>query len=225
LIRAFAAYDQIPEQDVIGTASGSVYYAYDPSTSTYWALAKMDPRLTAPVSVLVKFQDGANRVIFAERSGSSWSVVNLVGEPPCLAQQGLPAAIESLWGLTDAPECRAAVDTGIGVYGDCKAPSVEPTEIVVTCADDGWVLKDLHWSSWTASEATTVGSLVYNDCHPYCAAGHFHTVPGTHVTLTAPVRGAGGQLVWSHLMQSPELPGYATGPYHGGPFPLPTGPI
>jgi hypothetical protein len=105
LIRAFAAYDHIPEQDVVGTASGSVYYAYDPSSSTYWALAKMDPQLSAPVPVLVKFQDGANRVIFAERRGSGWTVVSLVGEPPCLAQQGLPGTIESLWGLTDPPEC------------------------------------------------------------------------------------------------------------------------
>jgi hypothetical protein len=222
-------YDHIPEQDLIGTAAGSLYYAYDPSSSTYWALATMDPRLSAPAPVLVKFQDGANRVIFAERRGSGWSVVNLVGEPPCLAHQGLPTAIESLWGLTDPPECQPVpptgnvpVDTRIEVYGDCMTPSLEPTEIVLTCADYGWVLEDLHWSSWTASKATAVGTFVYNDCNPYCGAGHFHSVPGTRITLTAPVHGPGGQLLWSHLTQSPEPPGYATGPYHGGPFPLPT---
>jgi hypothetical protein len=117
------------------------------------------------------------------------------------------------------------VASQVEVYGDCDTPSVEPSEIVLTCADYGWVLDDLHWSSWTASEATAVGTFVYNDCDPYCAAGHFHYVPGTRVTLTAPARGASGQLVWSHLTQSPEPPGYVTGPFHGGPFPLPTRPI
>ena len=33
--------------------------------------------------------------------------MNLVGEPACLSHQGLPRAVESLWGLTDAPECQA----------------------------------------------------------------------------------------------------------------------
>ena len=117
------------------------------------------------------------------------------------------------------------IDTQIEVYGDCMTPRLEPTEIILSCADGGWVLEHLHWSRWTASEATAVGTFIYNDCHPYCAAGHFHAVPGTQVTLTAPVHGTGGQLVWSHLTQSPEPPGYATGPLHGGPFPLPTRPI
>ena len=228
LINAFAAYDHLPSQDVVGTTS--VYYAFDPSTGTYWALATMDPRLSAPAAVLVKFQDGANRAIFAARTGSGWSVVSLVGEPPCLARQGLPGAVESRWGLTDPSECQVApppstttvpVDTRIEVYGDCKAPSLEPSEIVLTCADYGWILEDLHWSSWTPTQATAVGTFIYNDCNPNCAAGHFHSVPGTRVTLTAPVRGARGQLVWSRLVQSPEPPGYVTGPLHGGPFPLP----
>jgi hypothetical protein len=124
-----------------------------------------------------------------------------------------------------SPATIAPVDTGILVYGDCKTASLEPSEIVLTCADYGWILEALHWSSWTASQATAVGTFVYNDCTPNCAEGHHHDVPGTQVTLTAPVRGRGGGLVWSKLGQSPEPPGYVTGPFHGGPFPLPTQPI
>lgn len=111
------------------------------------------------------------------------------------------------------------------VYGDCRSPTLQPSEIVLACADHGWVLRDLRWSTWTASAAKATGTFVYNDCSPNCAAGHLHSVPGTRVTLTAPVRGAGGTLVWSRLVQDPAPPGYSSGPYHGGPFPLPTRPV
>src|ERR1039458_7541353 len=70
-----------------------------------------------------------------------------------------------------------------GVRGNCKTPSVEPAEIVLACADYNAVLEALHWTSWTAASATAVGTLVYNDCTPNCAEGHFHHVPGTRVTL------------------------------------------
>jgi hypothetical protein len=126
---------------------------------------------------------------------------------------------------TTSPTTVAPVDSGILVYGDCKTPSLQPSEIVLTCADYGWILEALHWSSWTASQATAIGTFVYNDCTPNCAEGNHHDVPGTQVTLTVPLRDSGGQLVWSELRQNPQPPGYVTGPYHGGPFPLPTRPI
>ena len=123
------------------------------------------------------------------------------------------------------PTTATPVDTRILVYGDCKTPTFEPSGIVLTCGDYGWILEDLHWSSWTATKATAVGTFVYNDCNPNCAQGQHHSVPATQVTLTTPVRGAGGQMVWSRLEQSPQPPGYQTGPNHGAPFPLPTQPI
>jgi len=116
------------------------------------------------------------------------------------------------------------VDASIEVYGNCTSPSLEPTEIVLTCADYGEILEGLRWTNWSASSATAVGTLVYNDCVPNCASGHHHSVTGTVVTLTVPVRGSGGTLVWSQVQEKPEPPGYATGPYQGGPQPLPTQP-
>jgi hypothetical protein len=44
-----------------------------------------------------------------------------------------------------------SIDTAISVYGNCTSPSVEPAEIVLTCADYGEVLTGLHWTSWTAT--------------------------------------------------------------------------
>ena len=46
LTAAFADYKGIPPSDVAGI-SGSVYYAYDPATDTYWALANFVPSLRA----------------------------------------------------------------------------------------------------------------------------------------------------------------------------------
>jgi hypothetical protein len=134
----------------------------------------------------------------------------------------IPASAQAK--VTSAPPVDA-VDAAIEVYGNCQKPSVEPTEIVLACADYNTLLEALHWTSWTATSATAVGTLVYNDCTPNCAEGHFHHVPGTRVTLTVPSRGAGGRLVWSEVQENPEPPGYETGPYHGGPQPLPKGPI
>jgi hypothetical protein len=119
----------------------------------------------------------------------------------------------------------ARIDTRIKVYGNCTRPSIEPAEIVLACADYGALVEGLHWTSWTTASATAAGTLVYNDCTPNCAEGHHHHVPGTRITLTVPVHGVGGQVVWSQIQEYPEPPGYKTGPYHGGPQPLPTRPI
>ncbi len=97
-------------------------------------------------------------------------------------------------------------------------------EIVLACADYGEVLMALRWTSWTATSASAVGTLVYNDCTPDCADGLHHSIPDTTVTLTVPVHGADGSLVWSQVQENPEPPGFETGPDHGGPQPLPTRP-
>jgi hypothetical protein len=119
----------------------------------------------------------------------------------------------------------ASVDSSIEVYANCTSPSFEPTAIRVACADGGWNLTDLTWTSWTSASATGTGTLIYNDCEPSCVAGHFHQVHGTLVVLTDPQPTSSGQLVWTQMRETPWIPGYATGPMHGEPFPLPTRPI
>ncbi len=148
----------------------------------------------------------------SSRSSTSLPAVTTAVPPSTTAAATVPT--------TAAP----SIDTAIGVYGNCTSPSVEPAEIVLTCADYGEVLTALRWTSWTATSASAVGTLVYNDCTPDCAGGHHHSVGGTTVTLTVPVHGAGGGLVWSEVQENPEPPGYETGPFHGGPQPLPTQP-
>jgi hypothetical protein len=61
---------------------------------------------------------------------------------------------------TTSPVTVAPVDAGSWSTETVRPPSVEPSEIVLTCADYGWILKALHWSSWTASQATAIGTFV-----------------------------------------------------------------
>jgi hypothetical protein len=170
------------------------------------------------------------------RPGRGWLVRGTIGVAAVLALAGCGSAPKAAPGTVTAKTLPAAsaqataaslppVDAGIKVYGNCQTPSVEPAEIVLACADYNAILEALHWTSWTATSATAVGTFVYNDCTPNCADGHFHHVPGTRVTLTVPARTAGGQRVWSEVQENPEPPGYATGPFHGGPQPLPKGAI
>jgi hypothetical protein len=53
-------------------------------------------------------------------------------------------------------------------------PVVEPSTYVIACADYGIYLQGLHWTSWTAKEASGYGTFWENDCTPSCADGHFH---------------------------------------------------
>lgn len=160
-------------------------------------------------------------VVSAGCSGTSTSAAPAATTPIRTAATGV---ITTPATTTAPPGAVARVDAHIKVYGNCATPSIEPAEIVLACADYGALLEGLHWTSWTAASAMAVGTLVYNDCTPNCAEGHHHHVPGTRVTLTVPVHGADGQVVWSRIQECPEPPGYKTGPYHGGPQPLPIRP-
>ena len=104
----------------------------------------------------------------------------------------------------------AVVDSSIKVYGDCKTPAVEPTMVVLACADFGDYVTGISWTGWTASGATGNGTWNHKECVPNCAQGHVSTF-AAHITLTTPVRGPNGQLVWSQL-QSSRLPAGETNP-------------
>lgn len=147
-------------------------------------------------------------------------------QPPSVAAASHPITPVASASAAPSPSASAAsTDGSIEMYANCTSLSFKPTAIRVTCADGGWSLKDLTWSSWTSTSATGTGTLVYNDCKPSCVAGHFHQVSGTRIVLTDPKPTSSGQLVWTRMQETPWIPGYATGPMHGEPFPLPTRPI
>jgi hypothetical protein len=89
-------------------------------------------------------------------------------------------------GLSSASATASPV--AVGVVADCvTAPhglSTRPAAIVLACADDGFGLEDMTWTSWTKARAAGQGTFRENLCQPSCAAGSTATYP-VAVTLSA----------------------------------------
>ena len=66
-----------------------------------------------------------------------------------------------------------------GANGPVHGGTVRPTTIMLACADGNLWIGELRWKGWGTATVTAAGTVHYNDCTPYCAAGHFHTAPGT----------------------------------------------
>jgi hypothetical protein len=56
---------------------------------------------------------------------------------------------------------------------DCGKATVEPPTIVLACADAGFSIASLNWSSWRWTGGHGRGVAWRNRCVPNCAAGHF----------------------------------------------------
>jgi hypothetical protein len=121
----------IPLSDVAGARPGSVYYAFDPATDTYWAQADFAPSRTASAEVLVSFQDGASIGLFTRTGNGSWQV-RLAGAPPvCAEARFFPQAVLMAWSL---PTDTAALGCGgsrppphpAPVEGGCISPTGQP---------------------------------------------------------------------------------------------------
>lgn len=101
LTAAFVAFKGISISDVNGgaPAAGSVYYAYDPATDTYWALAEFGVSAAASQDVQVGFQDGGGMGMFRKVGTGSWQV-QLGGVPPwCSEAQFFPLPVLAAWSM------------------------------------------------------------------------------------------------------------------------------
>jgi hypothetical protein len=105
LVDAFIAFTHDPASEIAGTESGSVYYAYLPSTATYWAFSRFVPSPSASQKTLVSLQDGGNIGIFSKQADGDWMMLSIGGEPFCPTRTAIPASIQALWGFKDPPEC------------------------------------------------------------------------------------------------------------------------
>ena len=99
LTAAYVAYRRISSSDVAGTRPGSVHYAYDPATDTYWALANFAPSGTAALRVKVGFQDGPSWGFFTRAGSGPWKA-QTGGEPVvCLEVRFFPRSVLTAWSL------------------------------------------------------------------------------------------------------------------------------
>ena len=120
LTAAYVNFRGISAADVAGTTPGSVYYAYDPATYTYWAQADFLPSSTAPVKVLVGFQDGASIGFFTRTGDGSWQVQSGGAPVVCTEVRFFPQAVLIAWSLP-------ADTAGLGCGGS-RPPRYTPTQ-------------------------------------------------------------------------------------------------
>jgi hypothetical protein len=100
LTAAFEALKKISASDVSGTVPNSVYYAYDQATNNYWALARFLPSRTAPLDVVVDFQDGGDMGLFTKIGSGPWQV-QVGGEPAvCAEKRFFPKAVLAVWAIS-----------------------------------------------------------------------------------------------------------------------------
>jgi hypothetical protein len=56
---------------------------------------------------------------------------------------------------------------------DCGSAVYKPESITLTCADGGWSLQQITWTSWTEQGAEGTGTFTENLCKPSCSEGEF----------------------------------------------------
>ena len=108
LLQAGAASHNLTAADYTGLAPGATYYAYDPTTKTYWAGAGLEPSPSSMPAQVANQDDGA--YLLFERAGTgSWQVwnVGLAGTEGSTCPTVVPAGILSLWNWPPA-SCRPA---------------------------------------------------------------------------------------------------------------------
>jgi hypothetical protein len=111
LVTAFATGQHLPVAYVQGTVPGSVYYAYDPETHTFWALAQFSSSDAARLAhdqyggtskdPYVQFQDGP--FIFKRTASSQWNMVGDTGGLVCAPR--VPAGVLAVWGIEQRASC------------------------------------------------------------------------------------------------------------------------
>jgi hypothetical protein len=100
---AYVAHNGLPANEIAGTAPNSVYYAYDPSTKTYWAIAAFVPTKNASDNTEVAMQDEGCCGVFTMPAGGAWTYMAGYLGVPCPGQ--IPATMQALWRLGTPPDC------------------------------------------------------------------------------------------------------------------------
>jgi hypothetical protein len=109
LTATYVAHNNLPADEVAGTAPNSVYYGFLPSTNTYWAIASFVPTSTASTQTQVSMQDDGCCGVFSMPSGGSWTYVAPFLGTPCPGQ--VPAQLSDLWHLTFGGDCANVTTT------------------------------------------------------------------------------------------------------------------
>ena len=101
--------------------------------------------------------------------------------PPTSASAASAAAVSTSAANGSGNGGTGSVDANV-VLDDCSNVAiVEPPTYTPTCADEGYVLNSINWTSWTAQQATGTAMATVKLCQPSCAAGGTGTYPVSFV--------------------------------------------
>ena len=89
-----------------GTAPGSVYYAYDVTTHTYWAEASFLPAKGDPPTAM---EDAGGYGVFSRPATGGWRFLGQSLPIFCRELSVVPPGVLALWGVapTDAAYCHS----------------------------------------------------------------------------------------------------------------------
>jgi hypothetical protein len=103
--------------------------------------------------------------------------LTLCGAAATVAIAGTASASPAAAGHQARPAVATTPMATVPVLITCNQHGVvRPGSYVFACADGNAYLNGLHWARWAGTDAFANGSYVFNDCTPYCAAGHFHSL-------------------------------------------------
>lgn len=96
----YVAFMHFPPSDIAGTAPNSIYYAFDPATGTYWAMATFVPSATASSNTTVEMQDGGDTGMFTKASDGTWQVTRASFPTGSGLLQFFPTRVIAAWALS-----------------------------------------------------------------------------------------------------------------------------
>lgn len=95
---------------------------------------------------------------------------------------------------------------GVPMFVDCvyfstpPQPTTYPTQMTTNCGGSSSTpLKNLSWSTWTATYAAGTGVYVVNSCEPSCSSGNYNQYPAS-VVLSDP-----GSTTWGRLFIDAQI--------------------
>jgi len=99
LLDAAAKYHSLPSSDYVGLVAHKTYYAFDPSTNTYYAAAGLSPSPTSTPAQVGTQDDGAYNLFTRVSGVATWTVYNdgLGGVQGAKCPVAIPAAVLSVW--------------------------------------------------------------------------------------------------------------------------------
>jgi hypothetical protein len=98
LVAAGAALNHLPASDYTGLIPGRTYYAYDATTTTYWAAAGLLPSPSSTAAEVSTQDDGAY-LLFSRPANGTWTAVNdgLGGAEDSSCPVAVPAVVLTIW--------------------------------------------------------------------------------------------------------------------------------